>query len=247
MYNFEGKVVIITGSARGIGFSIAEAFAENGATSIVLDLFQDAVDEAVKQITDKGLKVIGYVANITDSKLIGNLFKEIFQKFGKIDILINNAGITKDGLLMKMKESDWDSVINVNLKGTFICTQKVCRFMLKQRQGVILNISSVIGIIGNAGQANYAASKGGIITLTKSAAKEFASRNIRVNAIAPGFIETEMTKQLPKEIVDKYLEAIPLRHMGTSKDVANLCLFLASEEADYITGQTIQVDGGLIM
>ncbi len=247
MYNFEGKVVIITGSARGIGFSIAETFAENGATSIILDLFQDAVNEAVKKITDKGLKAIGYVADITDSELIGNLFKEIFRKFGKIDILINNAGITKDGLLMKMKESDWDAVINVNLKGTFICTQKVCRFMMKQRKGVILNISSVVGIMGNAGQANYAASKGGIITLTKSAAKEFASRNIRVNAIAPGFIETEMTAQLPKEIVDKYLEAIPLRHMGKSKDVANLCLFLASEEADYITGQTIQVDGGLIM
>ena len=247
MYNFENKVVIITGSARGIGFAIAETFAENGATSIILDLFQDAVDEAVKKITDKGLKSIGYVADITDSELIGNLFKEIFRKFGKIDILINNAGITKDGLLMKMKESDWDAVINVNLKGTFICTQKVCRFMMKQRKGVILNISSVVGIMGNAGQANYAASKGGIITLTKSAAKEFASRNIRVNAIAPGFIETEMTAQLPKEIVDKLLEAIPLRHIGTSKDVANLCLFLASEEADYITGQTIQVDGGLIM
>ena len=247
MKKLENKVVIVTGSARGIGFAIAETFAENGATSIILDLFQDAVDEAVKKMNDKGLKAIGYVADITDSESIGNLFKEIFQKFGKIDILINNAGITKDGLLMKMKESDWDAVINVNLKGTFICTQKVCRFMLKQRQGVILNISSVIGIIGNAGQANYAASKGGIITLTKSAAKEFASRNIRVNAIAPGFIETEMTAQLPKEVVDKYLEAIPLRHMGTSKDVANLCLFLASEEADYITGQTIQVDGGLIM
>jgi len=247
MKKFENKVVIVTGSARGIGFAIAETFAENGATSIILDLFQDTVDEAVKKITDKGLKAIGYVVDITNSELIGNLFKEIFQKFGKINILINNAGITKDGLLMKMKESDWDAVINVNLKGTFICTQKVCRFMMKQRQGVILNISSVVGIMGNAGQANYAASKGGIITLTKSAAKEFASRNIRVNAIAPGFIETEMTSQLPKEIVDKYLEAIPLRHIGTSKDVANLCLFLASEDANYITGQTIQVDGGLIM
>ena len=247
MKKFENKVVIVTGSARGIGFAIAETFAENGATSIILDLFQDTVDEAAKKITDKGLKAIGYVIDITNSELIGNLFKEIFQKFGKINILINNAGITKDGLLMKMKESDWDAVINVNLKGTFICTQKVCRFMMKQRQGVILNISSVIGIMGNAGQANYAASKGGIITLTKSAAKEFASRNIRVNAIAPGFIETEMTSQLPKEIVDKYLEAIPLRHIGTSKDVANLCLFLASEDANYITGQTIQVDGGLIM
>jgi 3-oxoacyl-[acyl-carrier protein] reductase len=169
------------------------------------------------------------------------------KKFGKIDILINNAGITRDGLLMKMKEADWDAVINVNLKGTFVCTQKVCRFMMKQRSGVILNISSVIGIMGNAGQANYAASKGGVIAFTKSTAKEFASRNIRVNAIAPGFIETEMTAKLPQDIVETYAEAIPLKRMGKPADVANLCLFLASDDAAYITGQTIQVDGGLVM
>ncbi len=148
---------------------------------------------------------------------------------------------------MKMKESDWDAVINVNLKGTFICTQKVSRYMLKNRSGVILNIASVIGLMGNAGQANYAASKGGIIAFTKSSAKEFAARHIRVNAIAPGFIQTEMTDKLPQEIIDNYLAAIPLNRMGTVKDVANLCIFLASDEAGYITGQTIQVDGGLIM
>lgn len=247
MRKFEDKIVIITGSARGIGYSIAEEFSRNGAISIVLDIQEDLVQNAVKDLKNQGYKAFGYTADVTDSETIGNVFKEIISKFGKIDILVNNAGITKDGLIMKMKESDWDAVLNVNLKGTFICTQKVSRFMLKQRTGVIINISSIIGIMGNVGQANYAASKGGIIALTKSTAKEFASRNIRVNTIAPGFIKTEMTKKLPEEIVNKYLEVIPLNRMGTTKNVADLCLFLASDEADYITGQTIQVDGGLIM
>ena len=247
MRRFEDKIVIITGSARGIGYSIAEEFSRNGAISIVLDIQEDLVQNAVKDLKNQGYKAFGYTADVTDSETIGNVFKEIISKFGKIDILVNNAGITKDGLIMKMKESDWDAVLNVNLKGTFICTQKVSRFMLKQRTGVIINISSIIGIMGNVGQANYAASKGGIIALTKSTAKEFASRNIRVNTIAPGFIETEMTKKLPEEIVNKYLEVIPLNRMGTTKNIADLCLFLASDEADYITGQTIQVDGGLIM
>ncbi len=247
MNNFQDKIAIITGSARGIGFAIAESFAEKGAKVIILDLFQKDVDEAVKKIKDKDFQAFGYTANVTDSEAIGTIFKEIIKEFGTINILINNAGITRDGLLMKMKEEDWDAVINVNLKGTFICTQKVCRYMMKQRAGVILNIASVIGIMGNAGQANYAASKGGIIALTKSSAREFASRNIRVNAIAPGFIETEMTAHLPKEVVDRYLQAIPLQRMGNPKNVADLCLFLASDEADYITGQTIDVDGGLIM
>jgi len=247
MNNFKDKIAIITGSARGIGFSIAESFAEKGAKVIILDLFREAVDEAVKKITKQGFQATGYAANVTESDAIGNIFKEIIKEFGKIDILINNAGITKDGLLMKMKEADWDAVIDVNLKGTFICTQKVCRYMMKQRAGVILNIASVIGIMGNAGQSNYAASKGGIIAFTKSSAREFASRNIRVNAIAPGFIETEMTANLPKEVVDRYLQGIPLHRMGNPKDIADLCLFLASDEAGYITGQTINVDGGLIM
>ena len=247
MKRLEDKVAIITGAARGIGFSIAEMLSEHGATSIIIDLNQEAVDAAVQQIDDMGNRAIGFTADVTNSDEIASIFKEIHKKFGKIDILINNAGITKDGLLMKMKESDWDAVMNVNLKGTFICTQKVCRYMLKSRSGVIINIASVVGIMGNAGQANYAASKGGIIALTKSSAREFASRNIRVNAIAPGFIQTEMTDKLPQEVIDNYSSAIPLSRMGTAKDVANLCIFLASQEAGYITGQTIQVDGGLIM
>ena len=241
------KVAIITGAARGIGFAIAETLAQNGTLSVIIDLNKDDVDIAVQKIDDAGLKAIGYACDVTDSENLGNVFKDIHSKFEKIDILVNNAGITRDGLLMKMKEADWDAVINVNLKGTFNCIQKVSRFMLKQKSGVIINISSIIGIMGNPGQANYAASKGGIIALTKSAAKEFASRNIRVNAIAPGFIQTEMTDKLPKEVIDKYLAAIPLSCMGTVKDIANLCVFLASTEAKYITGQTINVDGGLVM
>ncbi len=241
------KVAIITGAARGIGFAIAETLAQNGALSVIIDLNKDDVDVAVQKIDDAGFKAIGYACDVTNSENLGIVFKDIHSKFEKIDILVNNAGITRDGLLMKMKETDWDAVINVNLKGTFNCTQKVSRFMLKQKSGVIINISSIIGIMGNPGQANYAASKGGIIALTKSAAKEFASRNIRVNAIAPGFIQSEMTDKLPKEVVDKYLAAIPLSCMGTVKDVANLCVFLASNEAKYITGQTINVDGGLVM
>jgi len=247
MKRLEDKIAIITGAARGIGFSIAERISEQGAISVIIDLDQEAVDTAVQLIDDSGNRAVGFAADVTNSDQIAAIIKEIHNKFGKIDILINNAGITKDGLLMKMRESDWDAVINVNLKGTFICTQKVSRYMLKNRSGVILNIASVIGLMGNAGQANYAASKGGIIAFTKSSAKEFASRNIRVNAIAPGFIQTEMTDKLPQEIIENYLAAIPLNRMGTVRDVANLCIFLASEEAGYITGQTIQVDGGLIM
>ncbi|MBC8214533.1 MAG: 3-oxoacyl-[acyl-carrier-protein] reductase [Candidatus Marinimicrobia bacterium] len=245
--NLENKIAIITGSARGIGFSIAETFADSGATVVILDLFQDAVDEAVTNLTSNGKSAYGYAVDVTDSENVDSIFKEIHQKFGKIDILINNAGITKDGLIMKMKESDWDAVLNVNLKGTFICTQIISRYMLRQREGVILNIASVIGIMGNAGQSNYAASKGGVIAFTKSSAKEFASRNIRVNAIAPGFIETEMTAKLPEDVINKYKTVIPLKKLGSTKDVANLLLFLASEQASYITGQTINVDGGMIM
>lgn len=247
MKRFDGKVAIITGAARGIGFAIADEFASAGATTVIIDISEEAVEEAVRRLQSHEYKVIGYQADVTDGDRIAEIYQEITSRYSKIDILINNAGVTRDGLLMKMKEEDWDLVINVNLKGTFICTQKISRILLKQKRGIIINIASVIGLMGNAGQANYAASKGGIIAFTKSSAKEFASRNIRVNAIAPGFIETEMTKVLPEDVVAKYKLAIPLRRMGTPKHVADLCLFLASEEADYITGQTIQVDGGLIM
>lgn len=247
MYNLEDKIVVVTGGARGIGFSITQKFAKQGAISIILDLDQDAIDKTVKEIDDAGYRALGYNADVTNNKAIKKLFKKIYNEFGKIDILVNNAGITKDGLLMKMKEEDWDKVITVNLKGTYNCTQAISRYLLKQREGVIINIASIIGIMGNAGQANYAASKGGIIALTKSTAKEFAARNIRVNSIAPGFIKTKMTDKLSDEIIDSYSKAIPLSRMGLPEDVANLCIFLASDQSSYITGQTINIDGGLIM
>ncbi|MCK9329373.1 MAG: 3-oxoacyl-[acyl-carrier-protein] reductase [Candidatus Cloacimonetes bacterium] len=247
MKRLENKVAVITGSARGIGFSIAERFAEEGATVIIADLNQEIIDTAVNNLLKKSYKAAGCIMNVTDAKNVEDCFKSISKEYGSIDILVNNAGITKDNLIMRMKESDWDAVINVNLKGTFICTQKVSRIMLNQKYGSIINMASVIGIMGNLGQANYAASKGGVIALTKSTAKEFASRNIRCNAVAPGFIETEMTATLDEKIIEEYAKAIPLKRMGKTLDVANLCLFLASDEACYITGQTLNVDGGLIM
>ncbi len=243
----KNKVVLVTGSGRGIGFGIAKKFAEMEAKTVILDINQEIVDKSVGELKKLGFDVYGYALDVTNSELVESVFKQINQDLGSLDILINNAGITKDNLLMRMKESEWDAVINVNLKGTYNCTQKICRYMMKQKSGVILNIASVIGIMGNAGQANYAASKGGIIALTKSTAKELASRNIRANAIAPGFIETDMTASLGAEVVESYAKAIPLGKMGQAEDIANVCLFLASDGAKYITGQTINVDGGLIM
>jgi 3-oxoacyl-[acyl-carrier protein] reductase len=247
MNRLENKIAIITGSARGIGNAIAERLAEEGAIVIISDINQDAVNVAVAKIVEKGYKAEGYVINVTDSESIETAFKDIIAKYQRIDVLINNAGITKDNLIMRMSEEDWDTVINVNLKGTFNCIKKISRIMLNQKAGSIINIVSVIGIMGNAGQANYAASKGGTIALTKSTAKEFASRGIRCNAVAPGFIETEMTDILDEKTKEEYAKAIPLKRMGKPLDVANLCLFLASEEANYITGQTFTVDGGLVM
>ncbi len=247
MKGIEGKIVVITGGARGIGFAIAKKFASYKAVPVIIDIMEETIKSATKELNDLGYQAYGYVADVTNATAIADLFKTIIKEHKRIDVLINNAGITRDGLLIKMKESDWDLVLNVNLKGTFICTQKAARYMLKQRSGSIINIASVIGIMGNAGQANYAASKGGIIAFTKSSAKEFASRNIRVNAIAPGFIQTDMTKKLSEDVIESYKKAIPLNRMGTPEDVADLCLFLASDFSSYITGQTIQVDGGLIM
>ncbi|MFO7896986.1 MAG: 3-oxoacyl-[acyl-carrier-protein] reductase [Candidatus Cloacimonadales bacterium] len=247
MKRLDKKIAIITGAARGIGFGIARKYAAEGAHVIILDLFQDAIDEAVHKLQAEDFSAEGFAANVADSEAVAEIFKQIFQQHGQIDILVNNAGITRDGLLMKMKEADWDMVMNVNLKGTFICTQKVCRYMMKKRRGAIINIASVIGLMGNAGQSNYAASKGGTIAFTKSAAKEFSSRNIRVNAVAPGFIETAMTEKLSQDVVAEYAKAIPLGKMGSIENVADCCVFLASKDSEYITGQTIQVDGGLIM
>jgi len=243
---FDGKVAVITGSARGIGKSIARLFAEQGAQVVIADILQDDIDKTVDEFTSEGLKAAGFQCNITSEEEVENFMKDIHNKFSSIDILINNAGITADTLLIRMKKIDWDKVINVNLTGTFICTQKAAKYMMKQRHGKIVNVSSVIGFIGNFGQANYAASKGGIIAFTKSVSKELASRNINVNAVAPGFIRTAMTDALPEEIQQKYLENISLKRFGTPEDVGKLVLFLSSEDADYITGQTIIIDGGMI-
>jgi 3-oxoacyl-[acyl-carrier protein] reductase len=198
-------------------------------------------------LVDSGGKAAGFAVNVTNGEQVAEAFANVVAAFGQIDILINNAGITKDDLVLRMKEQDWDAVLNVNLKGAFLCTQKALRYMLKRPAAAIVNITSVIGMMGNIGQANYAASKGGLIAFTKSTAKELAGRNLRVNAVAPGFIETEMTAKLPEEVVKNYAAGIPMNRMGKPEDVASLCVFLASEDAGYITGQVVQVDGGLLM
>lgn len=246
-YDLKDKVTIVTGSARGIGFAIAEAFAAAGAKVMIIDLAPEAVETAAQKLRDQGHQAWGYVGNVTDAAAVEELFARIATEHGSLDVLINNAGITRDNLMLRMKEEEWQLVMDINLKGTFICTQKAFKHMMKTRKGSIVNIASVIGLMGNAGQANYAASKGGMIAFTKSCAKEFASRNVRVNAVAPGFIETEMTATLPPEVVAAYAKAIPLAKMGSPLDVAKLCLFLASDESAYITGQTVAVDGGLTM
>ena len=246
-YDLQNTVTVITGSARGIGFAIAEAFGAQGAHVAVIDLRREDVDKAVQALTDLGFSASGYVASVTDPEAVETALAAIAEKYGNIDCLVNNAGVTRDNLVLRMKEEDWDLVLDINLKGAFICTQKVFKHMMKARRGSIINIASVIGIMGNAGQANYAASKGGLIAFTKSCAREFASRGVRVNAIAPGFIETEMTATLPEDVVAGYAKAIPLQKMGTPADVAKTCLFLASQASEYITGQTIAVDGGPTM
>lgn len=246
-YNIQGKTVAITGAARGIGFAIAEAFAAQAAHVVIVDLARESVDKAVQSLAQRGFSASGEVGDVTQGEAMEAVFASIVEKRGGIDCLVNNAGVTRDNLLLRMKQEEWDLVLKINLTGTFICTQKVFKHMMKARSGSIINIASVIGIMGNAGQANYAASKGGIIALTKSCAKEFASRGVRVNAIAPGFIETEMTATLPEDVVAAYAKAIPLQKMGTPADVARLCLFLAADDSSYITGQTIAIDGGLTM
>ncbi len=242
-----GKVALITGGARGIGQSIAMTFAGEGADIVVADVNLEVAQKTAAEIEALGRKALALEMDVTNYEKVEDGINKILDKMGKVDILVNNAGITKDNLLLRMSQNDWDAVINVNLKGTFNCIKAVTRPMVKQRSGRIISIASIIGLIGNPGQANYAASKAGIIALTKTVAKELASRNISANAIAPGFIQTEMTAKLPEDIKKKMLEAIPLAKLGTPQDVANACLFLASEESSYITGQVITVDGGMVM
>jgi len=243
----EGKLALITGGARGIGKEIAMLFAKEGANIAICDVNLEEAEKTAKEIQDLGRESLAFKVDVTDQSQIQGMVDKILDKFNKIDILINNAGITKDNLLLRMSEEEWDKVIAVNLKGTFLCTKIVSKAMLKQRFGKIVNLASIIGIMGNAGQANYAASKAGIIGLTKSVAKELASRNICVNAIAPGFIKTDMTARLAEEVQKKMLSVIPLARFGEAKDVADLAIFLSSESSSYITGQVIQVDGGMVM
>lgn len=244
-----GKVALITGSARGIGKAIALELANHGAKVVINDILpKNEIDKTLEEISKSGDQAIGIRADITIFEEVESMVKEIINKFGKIDILVNNAGIIRDSLLIRMKEEDWDAVININLKGTFNCSKTVAKYMMRQKSGgKIVNISSVIGLVGNIGQANYAASKAGIIGLTKSIAKELALRNINVNAIAPGFIETDMTKRLSEKVRKDLQQQIPLKRLGTVKDIAKVVYFLVSDNANYITGQVINVDGGMVM
>jgi 3-oxoacyl-[acyl-carrier protein] reductase len=243
----KGKTALVTGGARGIGRAIALACAQEGADIVIWDVNEQEAAKTCAEITSLGRQAFSQQVDVTNFTSVEEGVNKILDKFSRIDILVNNAGITKDGLLLRMGEAEWDAVLNVNLKGTFNCIKAVSKVMVKQRSGKIISIASIIGLIGNAGQANYSASKAGVIALTKTAAKELAARNINVNAVAPGFIETDMTAKLPEQIREKMKEAIPLGRFGSPDDVAKVIVFLASEEAGYITGQTVVIDGGMVM
>lgn len=242
----ENKIALITGGSRGIGRAIALTFAKNGAHVAFSDIAYDEHAESLeKEIEALGVKGKGFASDASSFADAEKLISDVTAYFGTVDILVNNAGITRDNLLMRMEEKDWDLVININLKSIFNLTKAVQRIMLKQRSGSIINMSSVVGVSGNAGQANYSASKAGMIGFTKSIAKELGSRNVRCNAIAPGFIETDMTAKLPQDVVESWVKNIPLRRAGKPEDVANLALFLASDLSSYVTGQVIPVCGGM--
>ncbi|MDD5020305.1 MAG: 3-oxoacyl-[acyl-carrier-protein] reductase [Candidatus Omnitrophica bacterium] len=243
----QGKVALVTGGARGIGREIALLFAQEGADVVICDVSPEAAQATQKEIEGFGVRSLSFSTDVTVLKQVEDMVNLVLDNFKHLDILVNNAGITRDNLLLRMSEEDWDKVLAVNLKGVFNCTKAVSKPMIKQRGGKIISIASIIGIMGNAGQANYAASKGGIISFTKSVARELASRNINANAVAPGFIQTAMTDKLNEEQRKAMLANIPLNRLGVPRDVACACLFLASADADYITGQTIVVDGGMSM
>ena len=244
----KGKVALVTGAARGIGKEIALTLAKAGAAVIVnYNGSKERAEAVVKEIEDMGGSATAYKCNVADDKESAQMVADVLAQYGKVDILVNNAGITRDNLIMRMTEEDYDAVLDTNLKGAFHMIRHLSRAFIKQRSGKIINISSVSGVMGNAGQANYAASKAGLIGLTKSVARELASRNICVNAVAPGFIQTEMTDVLSESVQDNLKKMIPLGKMGSPEDVANMVLFLAGENSDYITGQVIHVDGGMVM
>lgn len=242
-----GKTAIVTGASRGIGAAIAHRLCEVGANVVICSRSTETISETATTLKDKGYSIHAMAADISKKEDVEALVEKTIEQFSQIDILVNNAGITRDMLLMRLKDEDWDAVLQTNLTGTMYCTRAVLRPMIRQKSGNIINISSVIGLMGNAGQASYAAAKAGIIGLTKTTAKEVGTRGITVNAIAPGFITTDMTAQIPEEFQEKALELIPLQNFGAPEDVADAVCFLVSNAARYITGQTLQVDGGMVM
>lgn len=243
------RVVVVTGGSKGIGRSVALKFAEEKPRIVIVhyDPDESAANETLDMLSVHGIEAISHKVDVSLNEEVGKLFKEIISQMGRVDVLINNAGITRDALLMRMSENDWDMVMNVNLKSVFNCTQAIVRPMIKQRSGSIVNIASVVGQIGNAGQANYSASKAGIMGFTKSVAREVASRGITVNAVAPGYIDTEMTASLPSNVKEAFLKQIPMGRLGMPEDVAETVYWLCSDAAGYITGQTIHVSGGMFM
>jgi 3-oxoacyl-[acyl-carrier protein] reductase len=247
MIDLTDRVAIVTGASRGIGREVALALAGRGAAIIAADLLVDGAREVAREIEATGRRAEAIVVNVTDTASVGAAFGGVIERFGRVDILVNNAGIARDQLLLRMKREEWDAVLATNLTGAFICTQAVLRQMMKQRSGRIINIASVVGQVGNAGQANYAASKAGLIGFTKSVARELASRNVTANAVAPGLIDTDMTRALPENARSEWLSKVPLGRFGTPGDVASAVCFLASDEAAYITGQVLNVNGGMYM
>ncbi len=243
----KGKVAVITGASRGIGKSIALALAAQGATIVAMDMDQAATDAVVAELKAAGTTALAVVGNVTVTADVERMIEAAVEAFGRVDILVNNAGITRDGLIMRMKDEDWDAVLSVNLKGAFLCSRAAFKVMSKQRYGRIINIASVVGQMGNAGQANYCASKAGLMGLTKSNAREMAKRNVTVNAVAPGFIATAMTDALPEKVREELAAQIPLERLGSADDIANAVTFLASEASAYITGHVLSVNGGMYM
>jgi 3-oxoacyl-[acyl-carrier protein] reductase len=241
------KVAVVTGSARGIGKSIAEKLADNGISVVITDIMMDEAEQTANELAEKGVETLALKADVSNADDVAALFKEVMAKFGTVDYLVNNAGITRDNLAIRMSEKDWDLVLDINLKGSFLCAQQAAKIMMKKRTGSIVNISSVSGLLGTAGQANYASSKAGVIALTKALARELGARGITVNAITPGFIITEMTDKLSDDVKEEYLKQIPLKRGGTPEDIANAVNFLISPAASYITGTVINVSGGLVI
>jgi len=241
----QGKVALVTGGAQGIGRAIALALAREGAAVVLSDINLPKAEETAREVIQLGREALAVGGNVAQAKDAEAMVEEAVQKFGRLDILVNNAGITRDQILLRMKEEDWDAVLAVNLKGTFNCTKAALRYLVKQKSGKIVNIASVVGEMGNAGQSNYAASKAGVIGFTKAIAREYAARNIQVNAVAPGFIDTAMTQAIPAKEREFLIQQIPMQRLGTPDDVAEAVLFLASPSADYITGQVLNVNGGM--